>query len=218
MLELHWGMSALLTRWWFWLVVVIAVAGAGILALASAGFGGPDDPIDRMRRNEDVPGLVRVIEQAPNEAEAVRAVRALHQIGGEKVEAPLKKAADDERPPVREQAVMSLAKVTRRKHVDKLVAVMRRDEDPTVRAAAATALGQVWACDEVPDLIDAMNDRNPIVQRRALWSVKRICGVEPGYEERDAAKLRRLRSGYYRAYWKYYGPLIKRYHLVHNKR
>ncbi|MCE5328136.1 MAG: HEAT repeat domain-containing protein, partial [Planctomycetaceae bacterium] len=113
-------------------------------------------------------------------------------------------------------AVMALPRVTKREYIDDLSELLKNDPAPQVRAAAATALGQVYACKKVPALVDALGDANPLVQQQAKWAVVRICGIEPGYESPEEAAKHQQK--YYKSFWNIYGKTITRYHEVYNKR
>jgi len=196
---------------------VLAVVAAAAFSLTYSGRSEASDPITRMREDRDVQGLVDVLHNG-NDDSAARAVIALGAIRTPQVVAPLIEAVKDTRPPIRERAVLSLVKVTRREHAEQLAGVLKNDNDPNVRAAAAEALGQVYACEQMPDLLSAMEDQAPVVQMQARRSVARICGAEPGFETTNKAQEHKKATAYYKAYWAFYGKLMTNYHYYYNKR
>ncbi|MCE5277087.1 MAG: HEAT repeat domain-containing protein [Planctomycetaceae bacterium] len=213
MIELRWGVSELIAQRRFWLLLA-AVIVAGVLVFIFAG-GGSGDEIDSLRESANIPALAEIVKSAPPE-KARRALWAISQVGGPEAAKPLHEATQAPDWKVREVAVLTLPIVTRRKHIDELADLLKNDPAPQVRAAAATALGQVYACKKVPELVDSLSDKDPLVQQQAKWAVVRICGVEPGYE--SPAEAAKHQQKYYTSYWNIYGKTITRYHEVHNKR
>ncbi len=213
MIELRWGVSGLIAQRRFWLLLAVPVIGAVIFLISSGG--GSDDRIDSLRESANIPALEQIVKSAPPE-EARRALMAISQVGGPQAVQPLRNATKAENWKLREVAVLALPRVTKREHIDDLADLLKNDSAPQVRAAAATALGQVYACKMVPSLVDALGDKDPQVQQQAKWAVVRICGIEPGYE--SAADEAKHQQKYFKSFWNIYGKTITRYHEVHNKR
>jgi len=206
-LELRWRDSSLLSRRWFWAVSVAAVLGVALLAHVSRD---DEDRIEQMRRAGDVAGLGRIAKDA-NKADATRAVEALGSLGDGAVEALLV-ACEDPRPAVREQSVLSLGTATHLDHAQKLVGILKTDSSPQVRAAAARTLGQNYACKQMPDLIDALEDTDPTVRASVHWSVARIMGIRFGLKPNDPPGKRREAMENYRDLWRTLGKQITKFH------
>jgi len=211
----------------------IALAPIPIVCLLTVASGcrrsappaGPTSQPATAAGNAQVPATVlaeireqQELLQSDDLEEAVRAIDHLGRMRGVDVSETLLAALDDPRPLVRERAVLAVARTTGRQHALRLADLLRHDESPYVRAAAVTVLGRTWACDQMPDILDALDDDNPDVRQRAAAAATTICGVQPGFEETDPAIRRKLTIRFYRAFWKNNGPSITRYHQVHNDR
>jgi len=85
----------------------------------------------------------------------------------------------------RRLAVGALGLVPNNVHVVRIAEKSLRDENPQVRAAAATALGKMKARASIPKLIVALNDKEPevvLAAAQALVSLKNQRGYEVYYE------------------------------------
>ncbi|MCE5277088.1 MAG: HEAT repeat domain-containing protein [Planctomycetaceae bacterium] len=102
----------------------------------------------------------------------------------------------------------------RRKHWQAIADMLKKDPSPRVRAAAATALGQSYACGAVPVLLESLDDREEAVYAAARRATIRICGVEAGFEGTDR---RAQEKKYYESHWRVYGKTVRRYHEQQDK-
>jgi HEAT repeat protein len=194
--------------------VLIGVAAALALALGAKylffSVPSPDEKTDHARakaealvRAKDVEGLVKEV-QGSDEHAASLAVSALGYLG-EAARLAVERALADRRPGVREKAATSFAKVATREQAGKLVALVKKDESANVRAAAVASLDRMMAFQEMDAIIDAMEDPDPAVRRRASKAATRFSGVAVQYN--PDASLEECRQGAQRmrAYWEQEG-------------
>ena len=190
--------------------ILIGVAAALVLALGAKYifFSGPprDQNTDQVRakaeqlvRAKDVEGLVKEV-QGSDEHAASLAVSALGDLG-EAARSAIQGALSDRRPAVREKAATSFAKVATHEQAVKLVAMVKKDESPDVRAAAVAGLDRMFAFQEMDAIIDAMEDPDPAVRRRASKAATKFSGVTVQYY--PDASLEECRQGAMRMrqYW-----------------
>jgi HEAT repeat protein len=190
--------------------ILIGVAAALALALGAKYlfFSGPspDEKTDHARakaeqlaRAKDVEGLVKEV-QGSDEHAAKLAVSALGDLG-EAARLAVERALADRRPGVREKAATSFAKVATREQAGKLVALVKKDESANVRAAAVASLDRMLAFQEMDAIIDAMEDPDPAVRRRASKAATKFSGVTVQYY--PDASLEECRQGAQRMrqYW-----------------
>ncbi len=90
------------------------------------------------------------------------------------------KALKDKNNFVRWEAAMMLQRLHGDEAVDPLIAAMRDDEDPDVRAAAARGLGQYPQPRVLPALIGALNDEDYAVVQQAMESLGLLTGHDLG--------------------------------------
>ena len=135
-------------------------------------------------RQGDVDGLAR-LAASDNLAVAQEAVRALGTAGPQG-RPHLVEALADPRPPVRVATVLALGRADDVESEARLADVARRDNAPDVRAAAVTILGRRLAHRQAPALIDALEDPDPLVRRRAAEAFRRITGLGLAVERLDA--------------------------------
>ena len=190
--------------------ILIAVAAALVVALGAKYlfFPGParEENADQARqkteqlvRAKDIDGLRKEV-QGSDEYTAKVAVSALGELG-----APARTAVEhalaDRRPAVREKAATSFAKVATSEQAGKLVDLLRKDESPDVRAAAVASLDRMFAFREMDAIIDAMEDPDPAVRRRASKAAIKFSGVTVQYN--PDASLEECRKGAkrMREYW-----------------
>jgi len=121
--------------------------------------------VEELARAEDVAGLARQIRTG-DERMAKLAVAALGRMG-EIVRPEIEKALADKRPAVREKAATAFAKVAPRQEASKLAVLIKQDESADVRAAAVAGLDRMYAFQEMDAIINAMEDPDPAVRRRA---------------------------------------------------
>ena len=152
------------------------VLAAGLAAAAMlAGCSGDESAaarIERMAREGDADGLAREA-QNPDADVSRMAVRALGGLGAKAVP-QVEKALKDPRSEIREAAAIALPRVEKAKAARVLASVAKQDESASVRAAAATALGQIRAVDEVDTLLAALEDPDRTVRFRASAAMERI--------------------------------------------
>lgn len=190
--------------------ILIGVAAALALALGAKYifFSGPspDEKVEPARaktealvRAKDVEGLVKEV-QSPDEHAAKLAVSALGELG-EAARPVIQQALSDRRPAVREKAATSFAKVAPREQADKLANVVKNDESSNVRAAAVAGLDRMFAFQEMDAIINAMEDPDPAVRRRASKAATKFTGVTVQYN--PDASLEECRKGAQRMreYW-----------------
>jgi len=159
---------------------IIAILG-GTLALTAVGLPGcsePETEVDRIQELEkagNVDALAkRAIEAEPGEGRL--AVRSLGRLGRQ-AEPALRQAMQKGNPAVRAEAALVYPTVTsRQKAQEPLSELARHDPEPYVRASAVTALGHMRAMDSMDAILEALNDPNPVVRRRAADAVTRIMG------------------------------------------
>ena len=205
----------LLRRRWFW-AAIVAIA---ILAVFWGIFlgRGPDDRVAKLRKSNNVAALEEIAKGA-DPVEAGRAIAAMGYVG-QRAEAALLKCTEDKRHELRVRAVLALAKAGRRKHAARLAEVLRKDSSEHVRAAAAAQLGQIYACEQVPDLINALDDSSATVRRHVGKSLERVVGVRPYYPPSGSKKKDREQiMEYYRGMWGVYGPSVTDWHWKDMKR
>jgi HEAT repeat protein len=126
-------------------------------------------------RQGDVDGLAR-LAASDDLAVAQEAVRALGTAGPQG-RPHLVEALADARPPVRVATVLALGRADDGESEARLADAARRDKAPDVRAAAVTILGRRLAHRQMPTLIDALEDPDPLVRRRAAEAFRRITGM-----------------------------------------
>lgn len=190
--------------------VLIAVAAALVVALGAKYifFSSPprDEKADQARakaeqlvRAKDVEGLCKEV-QGSDEHAASLAVSALGDLG-EAARSAVEGALGDRRPAVREKAATSFAKVATHEQAGKLANIVKKDESPDVRAAAVAGLDRMFAFQEMDAIIDAMEDPDPAVRRRASKAAIKFSGVTVQYY--PDASLEECRQGAQRMrqYW-----------------
>ena len=83
-----------------------------------------------------------------------------------------------------------------------LVKVLRGHKDFYARLGAATALGEIRSVDAVPDLIEALNDKDDLVRTAASESLHRITEQDFNFVS-GLTKNERLRiQKKWRAWWR----------------
>ena len=203
------------------LVVLVVVA----LALAAAvvwqfAFAGGDDRagldehsarIERLRRDGDVPGLVREASN-PNVRLAVGAVKALAFAGPEALPHLERMMKDNAAREVRASAVAAFAQAAKPGQTRPVARALRDDPVPEVRANAAVALGHMHACDEMETLLSAMGDEDKKVRRRAAQAVHQITGVQFSFRAGDSPDRRRAAIDRIRFLWPHIESRVRAHH------
>jgi len=159
---------------------VLAILG-GMLALTAVGLPGcsePETEVDRVQELEragNVDALAkRVIEAEPGEGRL--AVRSLGRLG-QQAEPALRQAMKKGKPAIRAEAALVYPTVTSRQEAQEPLSELALDDpEPYVRASAVTALGHMRAMDSMDAILQALNDPNLLVRRRAAEAVTRIIG------------------------------------------
>jgi len=159
---------------------VIVILG-GLLALTAVGLEGCSEPetetdrVQALERAGNVDALAkRVIDAEPDEGRL--AVRSLGRLGGQ-AEPALRQAMKKGKPAIRAEAALVYPTVTSRQEAQEPLSELARDDpEPYVRASAVTALGHMRAMDSMDAILEALNDPNLLVRRRAADAVKRIVG------------------------------------------
>ncbi len=188
------------------LIAVAALLTVGV-AVKYIFFSGPelyDGPdaamaeVEKLARDKNVAGLARQVQKG-NERMACLAVAAMGRMG-EVVRPEIEKALTDKRPAVREKAATAFAKVAPRIEAAKLAVMIKQDTSADVRAAAVAGLDRMFAFQEMETILDAMEDSDPAVRRRAsVAATKFTCAIvqydpEGSLEEcrRGAARMRKV--------------------------
>lgn len=131
----------------------------------------------------------------PDPRVAGRAVLAMGNMGQSDNVQVLVQATTAERTETREAAVVALGRYDQNAPVDNqvLVRTLQTDPSPTVRGAAAVALGHRKVLEAVPVLLASLNDPDSAVRGRCCGAIQEITGrriVFPhngSVEERQAA-------------------------------
>jgi HEAT repeat protein len=149
-----------------------------------------DASIEKLRANDDVEAL-DVAVKSKNIRTARRAVEAMGYLGPMYVKR-LRTALSDPRPQIRQQAATAYARAANIKDIAPLTKVAQTDKSPVVRASAITALGKKRVYEEMETLLQAMNDDDIMVRRRATEAVVLLIGRRYPYKP-NASSARRLK-------------------------
>ena len=135
---------------------------------------------------------------AEDEQEACRAVKQMGRFGSKALPG-LRAAMKDKRPAVRTAAVIAISRAAQ----DEDVAVMSEmiksaDQPPEVKAGIALTFGRMRAYTETETLLDALDDDDVNVRRRANFAIEKILGISESFNasapkearDRSAKKLR----------------------------
>lgn len=113
-------------------------------------------------------------------------------------------------PAVREEAALAYPRVADGTAAPALARLATSDPEADVRAAAVTALGHMRAMDEMEAILNALEDPDPLVRRRAADAASRITGqrydvnVPPDEWRRTVDEIRAL--------WQNHGDTLRTYH------
>ena len=203
----------------FAVLVVVALALAAAVVWQFAFAGGDDGAgldehsarIDRLRRDGDVPALVREASN-PNVRLATRAVEALGYAGPEALPHLERMIKDNAAREVRACAVAAFAQAAKPGQTRPVALALRDDPVPEVRANAAVALGHMHACDEMEALLSAMGDEDKKVRRRAAQAVHQITGVQFSFRAGDPPDRRRAAIQRIRFLWPHIAPRVRAHH------
>jgi len=159
---------------------VLLSALAALVAAGLAGCSEPESEIEQIQEFEDS-GNVDALAERALEAEPEVGRHAVRSLGrlGPKAEPALRQVMEKGKPTVRAEAALVYPRVSsRQKAQEPLATISRRDPEPYVRASALTALGRMRALDSMEAIIEALNDPDLGVRRRAADAVARIMGLE----------------------------------------
>jgi len=168
---------------------------------------------DRYRRKGDVAALGREVSNSDLKV-AQRAVDALGVVGPKAV-SEIEKAMGDDRPKVRAKAAIALASAGHRDRTALLAKAARDDPSADVRATAVSALGQVYAYNEMETLLAALEDGDVTVRRRAAEAICRITGVDFAFRADDPPEKRRKIIAIVRHLWPKMEPRVRDYYTPH---
>ena len=193
---------------------LIAAAAAVVLVIAAfVLFGGPGDPADdlangagevrieaihRLSERNDAQSaqvLSRYVRDQDTQV-ATQSLLALSRMKSQGDSGSLAQALRDNRPEVREAAIVALA--PRDPGAVRQVLTDPREKDQ-VRATAVAELGAQQNWESMPDMIKAMNDPSEEVRKAAYNSVLTILGVRryAGYDpEGDDPKSKQERAAF----------------------
>lgn len=148
----------------------------GLSIIANASYGGEDAYVQ----------WYEVALQDEDPAVRTAAVRALGRHGEPRHVPMIVALSDDPDPALRWEVVRTLQRLH---HEDAIGALMERmrfksEAEADVRAGAATALGQYAQPRVLDGLIQALDDRELIVNRAALKSLVTLTGQDFGYDVR----------------------------------
>lgn len=202
------------------LVAVAAVLGVLVIWQLTRDASLPADSVDarmeELRRAGDVEALAAEAK-SPDIRTARRAVETMGYVGPKAI-TQIRHALADRRPEIRQRATLAYARAAGPKEMPPLAEVARTDKSPTVRASAVTALGRVRAHREMETLLQAMNDRDVVVRRRAADAVRLILGRKYRYDP-NGPSAQRLRSiAAIRRVWANVKGVVGKYHDKARKR
>jgi hypothetical protein len=99
-------------------------------------------------------------------------------------------------------ATIELARLKALRATPALVKVLRSHKDFYARLGAATALGEIQSVDAVPDLIEALNDKDDLVRTAASEALHRITGQDfnfvSGLTKNERVRIQKK----WRAWWR----------------
>ncbi|MCP4379798.1 MAG: HEAT repeat domain-containing protein [bacterium] len=188
----------------FKLLIAVTIAlGATGLWLLTRDSSLPSDSVDarmeNMRRADNVEGLA-----AEAKSQDIRtARRAVETMGhvGQKATKQIRIALTDHRPEIRQRAAIAYAKAIGPEASAPLAEVARNDKNPQVRATALIALGRARAYTEMETLLDAMNDEDLTVRRRAADAVTSILGRRYQFDPNASPAQRTKSINAIRKFW-----------------
>lgn len=139
--------------------------------------------VAKLEQKKDTRALVARLND-PDAEVAARAAQALGAIGDKSVHQAYAPALNDSRPQVREAAIRSYAYIADSTQVAPLVTAAQTDREPTVRAAAAEAIGRLRSMDGANALLRGLSDPDEGVRQASIAAVQNICqGVKfPQYD------------------------------------
>ena len=195
------------------LIAVAAVLGAVVIWRLVSGGEPPIDSIDarmeKMRQAGDVEGLAAE-GRSDDILAARRAVETLGYLGPKAVE-HIGPFLADPRAEIRQRAATAYAKAADPSVAPLLAKVARTDTSAAVRAAAVIALGQGRTYGERETLIEAMNDRDVVVRRRAVEAITLILGRRYRYDPNGPSDARLNSMAVIRQFWADNADVVGKY-------
>ena len=180
----------------------------------------PIDQLDARMEKLRADGDVEALDAEAQSQDVPTARRAVESMGyvGPKAVRHIRRALDDPRPAIRQQAATAYARAADPKDTAPLTKVARTDKSPVVRAAAVTALGQARVYEGMETLLEAMNDDDIVVRRRAAEAVILFTGRRYPYRA-DAPSAQRLKSiAVIRKFWARAKDIASRYYDKERRR
>ncbi len=202
------------------LIVIAITLGAGLvivggytaflLVMVELAERAPLHP-ERPGGAKDIAALAADLA-SPDTEVARGAAQALPRSGAEALP-HIRRALHDPRPEVREAAAIACGKLGSRSDAPLLAAVLAKDSSRRVRAAAASALGDVRAYDQMEALMMALEDPDVAVRARANAAIIRITGVDVGFGAWDPLmKRRHVVDENLRALWPRIEPTVRNHY------
>lgn len=209
-------------------VVMVPIAVWRIISFQSdsAGLTAEQAAIREDRINGNVQGLAEKVKTYKRD-DARRATSALGRIGRKSMPPLRAILREDKRPAVREQAAYAIADVVRstapagkpiaKEMTADLVATIENEEVPTVRAAAASALGRLRDHSNMAALLKAMDDEDYGVRVSAHAAVSRIFGRKYVFDARLPSAKRQIVIKGIAKDWEVYKSRVGNYHDANRK-
>jgi len=193
-------------------ILVLAVGALVVRMLFFSGpsdTGGGDETRRRIARLAEAKDIEALSEQAGggDDHAATLAVSALGGLGPPALPA-LDKALADRRPAVREKAATSFSRIAPRGQAGKLASMSQSDPSPNARAAAVAGMDRMFAFQEMDAIIEAMEDSDPAVRRRASRLATKFAGVTVQYDPDASPAECRQGARRMRQYWQENKPQI----------
>jgi len=188
---------------------IVILGGLLVLAAAALLAGCGDEPEGTLDAQPSETGASDK-PQAPAPEVLRQRIRALARQGTaarHEVEPYLKHPS----PAAREEAALAYPRVTEEERsAPELAQLSTTDPEPDVRAAAVTALGHMRAMDDMDAILEALEDPDPLVRRRAAEAATRITGQR--YDVNVPPEQWRRTVEYIRTLWQKHGDMLRSYH------
>jgi HEAT repeat protein len=194
------------------LVVIAMIAILAILVVPAVDE--PDARMEQLRVEGNVEALASEA-QSKDIKRARHAVETLGHVGRDSIQ-KLRTTMTDSRPEIRQEAVIAYEKVMAASPKDFNPAVLsqiaRTDENKDVRITAITALGNMGAYEELETLLQAMNDDDLTVRRRAAQAVVLIIRRRYTFDANASPRQRLKEIDRIRRFWKFYQDNVTKFH------
>jgi hypothetical protein len=210
-------------------LLLAAAAVLGILVVWIAPWSSApalaelDAHMEQLRTEGNVEALESEV-QSKDVKRAKRAVETLGYLGRssiEKRDVSIKKIRvtmkNDSRPEIRQAAVIAYAKVMEKTSPKKqdpapLGNIARTDKSKDVRICTITALGNMGAYEELETLLQAMNDDDLTIRRRAAEAVVLVIRRRYTFHPNASPKQRLKEIDRIRHFWKFYQDNVTKFH------